>query len=57
MLGKAETLRNGLRSGSTVNRYMALLSGVCKRAIQEELLDTNLAAKSTKNRRTVERDT
>ena len=33
MLGKAETLRNELRSGSTVNRYMALLSGVCKRAI------------------------
>jgi integrase-like protein len=41
MLGKAETLRNELRSGSTVNRYMALLSGMCKRAIKEELLDAN----------------
>ena len=29
-LARAETLRNELRSGSTVNRYMALLSGVCK---------------------------
>lgn len=45
MLGKAETLRNELRSGSTVNRYMALLSGVCKRAIKEELLDANPCSK------------
>jgi integrase len=41
MLGKAETPRNELRSGSTVNRYMALLSGVCKRAIKEELMSAN----------------
>ncbi len=41
MLGKAETPRNELRSGSTVNRYMALLSGVCKRAIKEELMSVN----------------
>jgi len=45
MLGKAETLRNELRSGSTVNRYMALLSGVCKRAIKEEFLDANPCSK------------
>jgi integrase len=41
MLGKAETPRNELRSGSTVNRYMALLSGVCKRAIKEEFMSAN----------------
>jgi integrase len=41
MLGKAETARNELRSGSTVNRYMALLSGVCKRAIKEEFMSVN----------------
>ncbi|HEV8429363.1 MAG TPA: tyrosine-type recombinase/integrase [Pyrinomonadaceae bacterium] len=41
MLGKAETARNELRSGSTVNRYMALLSGVCRRAIKEELMSAN----------------
>lgn len=41
MLSKAETPRKELRAGSTVNRYMALLSGVCKRAIKEELMDAN----------------
>jgi integrase len=41
MLSKAETPRNELRSGSTVNRYMALLSGVCKRAIKEEFMSAN----------------
>lgn len=41
MLGKAETPRNELRSGSTVNRYMALLSAVCKQALKEKLLDAN----------------
>ena len=41
MLGKAETPRSELRSGSTVNRYMALLSGVCKRAIKEEFMTAN----------------
>jgi Phage integrase SAM-like domain len=41
MLGKAETPRKELRSGSTVNRYMALLSGVCKRAIKEKLMSAN----------------
>ena len=45
MLGKAETPRNELRSGSTVNRYMALLSGVCKQAIKEELMDANPCSK------------
>ena len=40
-LGKAETPRNELRSGSTVNRYLALLSGVCKRAIKEEFMSAN----------------
>jgi integrase len=41
MLAKAETPRNELRSGSTVNRYIALLSGVCKRAIKEEFMSAN----------------
>ena len=45
MLGKAETPRNELRSGSTVNRYMALLSGVGKRAFKEELMDANPCSK------------
>jgi len=45
MLGKAETSRNELRSGSTVNRYKALLSGVCKQAIKEGLMDANPCSK------------
>lgn len=45
LLGKAETPRNELRAGSTVNRYMALLSGVCKQAIKEELMDANPCSK------------
>ena len=30
-----------MRSGSTVNRYKALLSGVCKRVIKEEFMSAN----------------
>ena len=38
---KVETKRKELRAGPTVNRYLSLLSAVCKRAIREEVMTVN----------------
>lgn len=43
-LKSSETSRGSLRSGSTVNRYVYLLSAVCSHAIQEEIMTDNPCA-------------
>jgi hypothetical protein len=40
-LKKGKTPRKELRAGSTINRYIALLSALCTRAIEEEVISVN----------------
>ena len=44
-LKSTETPRGSLRSGSTVNRYIYLLSAVCSHAIGEEVMSENPCAR------------
>ncbi len=44
-LKSSETPRGSLRSGSTVNRYIYLLSAVCSHAIGEEVMSENPCAR------------